>query len=249
MLPHDLRFLFSDYFDERGRARPGCCARIEGHAHTSHADGYSPARDCVRRALELGLDTLAFAEHMRRGAPWRDAYFEEVEALRDEYRGRLRILCGIEVTALRGPDALDTDPESLERADFVAGSVHGLWAAAQGMGIDPFHRPGAHEALDGESELLRSLAVDPRVHVIGHPFGAYYERHGCPPAHAVLEIARLAADNGKAIEINVRHMDAGWFARCLAQAGPGVLFWPASDAHLARHVGRAASVLFPDDAA
>jgi len=146
----------------------------------------------------------------------------------------------------RAGGGLDTDPQSLERAELVVGSVHGLWAAGQGGDRDPFHRPSEQETLCAETELLHALACDPRVHVIGHPFGTYFERFGHPPAQAVLDLAQLAARQGKALEINVRHMDAPWFASLLAPAaGAGLLFWPASDAHLARHVGRAAMALFP----
>lgn len=245
MLPEDFQFLFSDYFDGRGRALPGRAVRMEGHAHTDHADGYSPARACAERAVLLGLDTLVFAEHMRRGAPWRDAYFDEVEALKCEFAGRVRIVCGIEATALAGQGGLDTDPQSLERAELVVGSVHGLWAAGQGGDRDPFHRPSEQETLSAETDLLHALARDPRVQVIGHPFGTYFERFGHPPAQSVLDLAHLAARRGKALEINVRHMDAPWFTKCLAPAaGAGLLFWPASDAHLAHHVGRAAAALF-----
>ena len=246
MMPTDLWFRFRDYFDDTGRARPGCALRVEGHAHTDHADGYSAARACVEYALECGLEILVFAEHMRRGAPWRVAYFADIAELKREFAGRLRIVCGIEATVENGSGDLDTDPEALACADLVVGSVHGLWRAGQGGDETAYDAPDAARTLDLETELLEGLIRNPDVQVIGHPFGAYFEKFGRPPRDAVLGLLRHAAAARKAVELNVRHMDAPWLARCAARANADFLFWPASDAHLARHVGRAARALFPE---
>lgn len=74
------------------------------HTHTTHVDGVSAVHVLAERALELGFTSLGFTEHARQ--PFDDdyslslaaerAYIEEVSALRDEYRGRLRIWLGIE---------------------------------------------------------------------------------------------------------------------------------------------------------
>ena len=244
MLPQDMQFPYVDYFDGAGRVRPGRVLRVEGHAHTDHADGYGPARACCERAAELGLHTLVFAEHMRRGAPWRDAYFDEVEQLKKEFAGRVRIVCGIEARALDTAGRLDTDAASLDRAELVVGAVHGLWGTGQG-GADPFFTPGPDRALEDEDALLHGLARNARVHVIGHPYAAYFEKFGNPPAARLRALARSAARQGKALEINARHGDVPWMTQVLAGAAPGLLIWPASDAHLARHVGRAAHILVP----
>jgi histidinol phosphatase-like PHP family hydrolase len=85
---------------------------------------------------------------------------------------------------------------------------------------------------------------NPGVDVIGHPFGAYFEKYGMPPPEAVFELLKSAAAAGKAVELNVSHSDAAEFACLAAASGVDFLFWPASDAHIARHVGRCVQRLF-----
>ena len=87
------------------------------------AEGYAISPDYTGAEAN---HTLAFAEHMRRGAPWREAYFDEVECLAREFAGRLRIVCGIEARVLNPSGCLDTDDEALERAELVVAAVMGL---------------------------------------------------------------------------------------------------------------------------
>lgn len=75
MLPRELRFKFSEYFESSGGgAKLKKNLRVEGHAHTDLTDGRSSAEDCAKQAIETGLETLVFAEHVHRGAPWFEPY-------------------------------------------------------------------------------------------------------------------------------------------------------------------------------
>jgi histidinol phosphatase-like PHP family hydrolase len=124
MIPQNLRFRFSNYFDTAGRAlRP---LRVEGHAHTDFTDGQSPAEECVARALELNLDILVFAEHARCGAPWLDDYFQEIRKLKIAHAGRLRIVCGVEARAMSPEGELDADERAQTEA--VTAAVEGVGA-------------------------------------------------------------------------------------------------------------------------
>lgn len=245
-LPDDLKFYFSEYFDRQGRAAPGRAPLIEGHAHTDLADGHDTAETMARAALDSGLNTLVFAEHMRADAPWRGAYFEEIGRLRALYAGRLRIIAGIEVRALDAHGALDADPEALGRADLVVGSVHGI-----PRGGDTFEQVyrvrGRARALELEAAFIQGMIHSPQVDIIGHPFGAYFEKYGMPPLEAVFELLKSAAAAGKAVELNVNHSNAAQFVRLAAELGVDFLFWPASDAHIARHVGLCVRSLFENE--
>ena len=244
MLPPDLHFSFKEYFDENGMARPGRFLRIEGHTHTDFTDGMDPAEQSVKQALALGLDTLVFAEHMRRGAPWVEGYFKDVFRLAEKYSARIRIICGIEARVVDHEGTLDVDPDMAERTQLVVGSVHGIPR-------DPdspeavFHVPGRRETLESEHAMLMGLIRNPAVDVLGHPFGTYFEKYGFPPEDVFHDVLRAAARANKVVEINARHTDTARFLECAAAADMDFLFWPGSDAHLARHVGRVLQTLFP----
>ena len=242
MLSHNLQFKFSDYFNEVGQPARQPMPRIEGHAHTDFTDGQSTAEDCVQRALDIGLETLVFAEHSRRGAPWIDDYFQEVNRLKNNYQGKLHIICGVEARALDTGGTLDADADTLSRAELVIGSIHGI--PRHGDTFESVYRVrGAREILEAEQAMLLGLIRNPAVDIIGHPFGTYHEKFGNPPESLLHEFLRAAADAGKAVEFNVRHSNIKWFLTAAASAGTDFLFWPASDAHIARHVGRCIETL------
>lgn len=232
-----MRFRFFDYFAiGGGRALPFRVPLCEGHAHTDMTDGRSSAADCAARAVEIGLEALVFTEHVHAGAPWVEAYFAEVERLKALHEGRLRIAGGVEARVL--PDGnLDADAATLARAEVVVGSYHGM-PPRDGSPEEVMRVPSRREKLAAEARALESLTRIPEVDVIGHPFGAYFERYGPPPEEYMLSLLESAAAAGKAVEINAAHMDIAWFLGAAARRGRDFLFWPASDAHYARDVGK-----------
>ena len=57
--------------------------------------------DMVKKAVAIGLDEIAFTEHVDYGVKTDlncgyEAYFEEVERLKERYRDRIAIKAGIE---------------------------------------------------------------------------------------------------------------------------------------------------------
>jgi histidinol phosphatase-like PHP family hydrolase len=234
----DLQYRFRDYFDVSGGAAALVRALpLEGHVHTEFADGRSTAAECAARAAELKLHTIAFTEHVRKDAPWIDAYFEEIVKLKSKYDKRLTIICGVEARALDAEGTLDASDETLKRAELVVGSVHGFPPRGNEP-ADIFHVHSREESLELEWALLQGLARNPAVHILGHPFGAYQDRFGNPPRAHILKLLRCAADADKAVEINCGHMDVKWFLECAAGFDGDFYFWPGSDAHHARDVGR-----------
>ncbi len=120
------------------------------HVHTSrcgHAGG--DMREYVEAALRQGLTEMAFTDHLplyflpgddpdpalamtRAELP---AYVEEVLALREEYRGRIDVLLGIEADYAEGREAELRELLSGHEWDVVLGSVHhvaGGWIDAPG---------------------------------------------------------------------------------------------------------------------
>ena len=108
------------------------------HTHTRFSFDGDPAatHDAMcRRALEIGLDHIAFTDHFDVNAeveglydfPYdADAAFASMMEVKEKYKGRLHVLCGIELgNATQYPEAaravLDAHPY-----EFVIGSLHNL---------------------------------------------------------------------------------------------------------------------------
>lgn len=97
------------------------------HTHTTYCDGKSTPREMVESAIALGCHTLGFSGHSRyatedlssigcMSAQKEQEYRQEILALREEYRGRLNVLLGLE------RDAFSPKPDFAY--DYVIGSVH-----------------------------------------------------------------------------------------------------------------------------
>ncbi len=104
------------------------------HVHTRFCDGSASAREMLEAACALGMTDIAFTAHAMWpfASQWHmatekyEAYFAEINALKSEFKNRIRVLCGLEADYLKGasiPDYCvyrDFDP------DFLIGSVHFL---------------------------------------------------------------------------------------------------------------------------
>lgn len=106
------------------------------HTHTTFCDGAHTPEENVIAALEAGMDCIGFSEHSYNG---NDAVFgmkkenvalyrQEIERLKEAYRDRIRILCGIEQDLCGGIPS--------ERYDYVIGSVHYLLLDGEYCDVD-----------------------------------------------------------------------------------------------------------------
>lgn len=110
--------------------------RSDFHVHTVYSDGAHALREMIETALERGFTVLGFSDHayMAEGQDWcmsrenTARYREELAALREQYRGRLELLCGIE------QDYYSPDPT--DGFDYVIGSVHEIHKDGQIFEID-----------------------------------------------------------------------------------------------------------------
>ncbi|MBR5542528.1 MAG: histidinol-phosphatase HisJ family protein, partial [Oscillospiraceae bacterium] len=106
------------------------------HVHTTYCDGTDVAEKTVLRAIEMGLTTLGFSGHSyhiydgrycmsREDIP---AYRAEIHTLREKYKDKIEILCGIEQDLISGkPD---------EGYDYVIGSVHHIVCDGESVPVD-----------------------------------------------------------------------------------------------------------------
>ncbi len=106
------------------------------HTHTTYCDGKTPAEEMVQKAIELGFSELGFSGHSytefdlepcmtREGT---ELYKKEINALKEKYKDKIKILLGIEC------DYHSDDP--LKDYDYVLGSVHYILKDEEYLCID-----------------------------------------------------------------------------------------------------------------
>jgi histidinol-phosphatase (PHP family) len=219
------------------------------HVHTifSPDSRQSMAGQCARAAA-LGLREICFTEHMDFDAPSlgyydAEAYFKELNRLRERYAGRLRILAGLEFSeAHRHPEAL---AEAQTRPyDFILGSVHywigGLFPsqmAEQGMDVRRCFALYWDEML----RMVRCGGFDCVAH-LDFPKRYFHALHY--GQEKLDEIFSVMRQNGLILEINSSSLRMGCgepmpgralLERYKAHGGKYVTL--GSDAHTAAHLG------------
>ncbi len=126
------------------------------HVHTTFCDGKATPEEMIEAALSMGCERIGFSAH----APMsydsyalpreREAeYRQEITRLREAYRGRIDVLCGLEVDLFSYP---------VEKPyDYIIGSVHAFSQTAP---------DGSRVSVDGpvdafEAVIERDFGGDP----------------------------------------------------------------------------------------
>lgn len=109
------------------------------HTHTTFSDGKNTPEEMVQAAIEKGMGCIGFSDHCytsfdesyclpkHRLKEYRDTIY----ALKEKYRGKIKILCGIEQDLYS-----DTPTDDYE---YVIGSLHYLKVGDEYFGLD--YRP------------------------------------------------------------------------------------------------------------
>lgn len=215
----------------------------ELHVHTSFSDGRDEVEDYVRRALETGIRRLAFTEHCepdKTRPGWFAPYHRRVREAARRHRGRLEVICGLEVPAADFRGGLAAPPEMLEQVDFVLGCAH-RYPGLEGRRVRDL---GREEAVELEYRTLMALAGSPRVQAIAHLGGTCRRYAGPFPLELAAEVVRKAARHGVAIELNSRYHDPQYLASLLAicRREKARVTW-GSDAHGTEELGTARRAL------
>ena len=106
------------------------------HTHTTYCDGKNTPDEMIQKAIELGFDELGFSGHSytefdlepcmtREGT---EQYKKEINALKEKYKDKIKILLGIEY------DYHSVEP--LDCYDYVLGSVHYILKDGEYLCID-----------------------------------------------------------------------------------------------------------------
>ena len=190
------------------------------HCHSTYSDGVVSIADLAQAAISRGWAYLGISDHSQSAfyagglSPAAIArQHDEIDEL-NATLGDFRILKGIEAD-IRPNGDLDYDDATLDRFDYVIGSVHSQFKMSE-------------QAMT--ARILTALE-NPRLTILGHPTGRLLLARD-PYAVDVEAIIEKAADTGAAIELNAdpRRLDLDWrFLRKAKDRGVTIEIGP--DAH------------------
>ncbi len=219
------------------------------HTHCTFCDGAATAEEMALSAMEKGFSSLGFSSHSDMVKDL-SAYKAEISRLAEKYKGKLRILCGIEAEYDSGFERGDLD--------YVIGSTHYLTAPDKvrfAFDCSPKSlADGIRDHFGGDSiafvkayfaqerEMIASYDCD----IIGHidivrKFNAkhpYFDEAASWYREELVKTADAAAVSGKIVEVNTGAISRGWLddaypspeMRALLRER-GVRFILSSDSH------------------
>lgn len=107
--------------------------RVNCHVHTIESDGAISPREVLERAEKEGISHLCFTDHFKVPSEVRDygdkrghsnEYYEELYSLREEFKGRIDVMIGLELDWIDGYEDWFINKLGDRRYDFLLGSVH-----------------------------------------------------------------------------------------------------------------------------
>jgi histidinol phosphatase-like PHP family hydrolase len=188
--------------------------------HSTWSDGTQSLEDIVREAMARGYEYCAVTDHSY-GLPIAgglsmerfEQQHEEIDRLNARYKGRFRLLKGVEANLL-ADGSLDMAPDELRRMEIVVAAPHAALRAA-------------HDQTD---RMIRAVQT-PGVHILGHPRGRKYgERPGVSADWSRVFAAAKASNVAVEIDGDPSRQDIDYeLAR--GAAAQGCLFALDTDAH------------------
>ncbi|MFI5228796.1 MAG: hypothetical protein ACHQWU_06990 [Gemmatimonadales bacterium] len=158
--------------------------------HSTWSDGSQTLEEIIEAGLGRGYSYCGVTDHsyglpIARGLSMADLaqQHREIDRLNRRYRGRFRLIKGIEAN-IRADGSVDMKPRELARLELVVAAPHS----------------GLRTAADQTARMLGAVRTR-RVHILGHPRGRLY---GTRPGVTAdwPRVFRAAAKAGVAIEID-----------------------------------------------
>ena len=210
--------------------------KADFHVHTGFSsDAEVTPEEMLKRAIELGLNTICFTDHEDYDFPERSisfnldikSYYEKMKQLQKQYADKIEVLIGVELGLQ--PHTGEFNGKFIKDfpLDFVIGSVHAVEHR------DPYFGEYFIGKTDEEAyrqcfeETLLDIENNTDFDVLGHI--DYVVRYGkgkeatysrLAMADIIDEILKKLIENGKGIELNT----AGWkYGLSFAHPHPEVL--------------------------
>lgn len=110
--------------------------RQDLHTHTTYSDGKNTPEEMILAAADEGLDTIGISDHSYTSIDENycikkekiAGYVAEISALKEKYKGKIEVLCGIE------QDYFSDEPTDM--FDYAIGSVHYIKAGGEYIPVD-----------------------------------------------------------------------------------------------------------------
>lgn len=211
--------------------------KVNYHTHTDycgHAVG--KAADYVQEALDQGLEVLGFSEHIpyeqdqfayRMPLEQLANYQEDVQALINQYRGRLQILCGFEGEYLRGWERWYESLLTSDTCDYMILGQH-MYVGRDGGIVTSGDLQSTEEYLDYVDSLIAGMKTG-YFKMIAHP-DFMFVNHFAWDIHCDRACDRLmnaAIADGYVLEYNANGYRRGLceFDDGIRYQYPHALFW------------------------
>ena len=178
------------------------------HSHTDRSDGGATLSEMAEATRQRGFSYFGVADHSKSAGYAGGLSVAEIEAQQAEadnlnrsYRGRFRILKGIESDILVD-GSLDYPDEILDRFDFVVASVHSRFNLDE----------------EAQTERIIRAVSDPHTTILGHMTGRLLLRRDGYQLD-IERVLQACAEHGVAVEINANphrlDLDWRWHRRAL----------------------------------
>lgn len=249
---------------------------IDCHTHTQFSvDSDAPIEECVQRAAELGLAAYAITDHCECNGWYKREHYTEAEqallesfdyaadlensaaavtALKEQYAGKLELLCGVELGQILHDIEAAKIVNKDKRLDFIIGSVHQVLGEQDFYFIDyeKLTPDEIYDLLERYFKEIYELSKTDLFDVVGHiTYCLRYmkQRHNiCPDISRfddiIAETFRNLAHNGRGIEINTSGLRQGFgdsfpdlkYTKLFREAG-GEILTIGSDSHTVQDIG------------
>ena len=209
------------------------------HTHTTWCDGKDSPRKVIQAAVAKGFEAIGFSSHAM--LPESDTdwvltpekalrYLREIRALGEEFKGQIRVLCGVEADYIPGGANPDRSTYAAIFPDYIIGSVHFV-LAPDGARVPVDHTPelladGIREHFEGSAEgfirayyrQVREMVEKFDFEIVGHldlvrKFNAkhpYFDERADWYREEIGKTAAAVAKSGKIAEVNTGAISRGW---------------------------------------
>ena len=183
--------------------KEGIIPRVDLHVHTNWTDGQHSVIEMHEQACKKSLSHIFFSEHSRKeSGTWFYEFVKQVDSLP---KNICRAIKGTEVKILNFNGEIDINENFYSECDLVMASVHRF----PGESSEDFKNKKTlekNEVIKTEFELMIAALDNPKVDILGHPFGMTLNRFGFEPEENLFdELISQCRKKNKIFEVNYRY--------------------------------------------
>lgn len=217
-------------------------SRHDLHIHANFSDdGVSSSEELVEMGQARKLTSIGIVAHAHLVRPAAPTFVQKLRALESKLGMSGWLGVGLEADIININGRVDLDGFDRLELDFVIGSMHYLPSSVDHIHSDTRAMPLA-QAYTQITEVVTNTIRNPKVDIIGHPFGYIHRIWGLQlPIDCVEKIAQAAAEEGVALDMGSQRYslpqeyELAILRTCQSY---GATICLGSDAHHADQVGR-----------